>query len=407
MRGLYITAAVTMAGVSSVFALLAELEDRYGLSTGSLGLIAGSSFVAALVAQLWLSRYADRGHARLLLQGGVVASGIGLLWFAAATELWQFVAARALLGAGIGMLVPPARRAIVLTSTDNQGERLGTFYAAYLAGFVFGPPIASELAGLGDVRLPFLVLGAAVLLSTLSILRIEMPEASPDVAAASPDRRVLRRLIVDRRVLAAMLVIISFRYSIGVFEPLWATHLDDLGASRRFIAFSLTGFALPMLVIARPAGRLTDRFGARWMSLLPALVAAPLMATYGYTPYLWVIVVVAGVHGMTEAVLSPATQAAIADVTDDADAASAQGLGEAAGSAASAVGAFSAPVAFEAWGAGPAWVMAGVVMAILIAVSWMLHPPVSLKRADLVRRGRHSHRPSAWVARYPRRRRKV
>ena len=375
LRGLYVTAAVTMAGVSSVFALLAELEDRYGLSTQGLGLIAGSSFIAALVAQLWLARFADRGHAALLLRLGVVAAGVGLLWFSVATELWQFVAARSVLGAGVGVLVPPARRAIVLTSTDNQGERLGTFYAAYLAGFVFGPPIGAVLTDLADVRLPFAVFGGLTLLSIVAIARIEMPEAPRDAEITIADRRVLRRMLVDRRVIAAVLVVISFRYSIGVFEPLWAVHLDDLGASTRVIALSLTAFALPMLIVARPAGRLTDRFGARWMSVLPALISAVLMMTYGYTPFLWVILVVAGIHGIMEAALNPATQAGIADVTADSDAASAQGLAEAAGSAASAVGAFSAPVVFDAWGAGPAWLMAGCVMVALVAASWLLDRP--------------------------------
>jgi len=375
LRGLYVTAAVTMAGVSSVFALLAELETRYDLSTQGLGLISGSSFVTALIAQLWLARFADRGHAATLLRVGVVAAGLGLIWFGLATELWQFVAARSVLGVGVGLLVPPARRAIVLTSTGDQGERLGAFYAAYLFGFVFGPPIGAILTDLADVRLPFILFGCMTLLSLGFVARIEMPEAPRDAEISVADRRVLRRLIVDRRVIAAMLVVISFRYSIGVFEPLWATHLDDLGASTRLIAFSLTAFALPMMIIAKPAGRMTDRFGARWMSLLPALISAVLMMTYGYTPFLWIIIVVAGVHGMMEAMLNPATQAGIADVTADQDAASAQGLAEAAGSAASAVGAFSAPVVFDAWGAGPAWAMAGCVMVVLVAASWLLDRP--------------------------------
>lgn len=375
LRGLYVIAAVTMAGVSSVFALLAELETRYDLSTQGLGLISGSSFVTALIAQLWLARFADRGHASTLLRVGVVAAGVGLLWFGIATELWQFVAARSVLGAGVGLLVPPARRAIVLTSTGDQGEKLGTFYAAYLFGFVFGPPIGALLTDLADVRLPFIVFGVMTLLSVFAVLRIEMPEAPRDAEISRDDRRVLRRLIVDRRVIAAVLVVISFRYSIGVFEPLWATHLDDLGASTRAIGFSLTAFALPMMIVAKPAGRMTDRFGARWMSLVPALISAVLMMTYGYTSFLWVIIMVSGVHGMMEAALSPATQAGIADVTADQDAASAQGLAEAAGSAASAVGAFSAPVVFDIWGAGPAWLMAGCVMVALVAVSWLLDRP--------------------------------
>lgn len=381
MRGLYITAAITMAGVSSVFALLAELEDRYGLSTTSLGWITGSAFLAALVAQLWLSRYADRGHAGTLLRAGVLASAAGLIWFGLATELWQFIGARATLGAGVGMLIPPARRAIVLTSTDNQGEKLGTFYAAYLSGFVFGPPIAGALTAVGDVRLPFIVLGGLVLLSMASIFRLEMPVVvePEDVANRSG---VLRRLLLDRRIIAALLVIVSFRYSIGVFEPLWAVHLDDRGASTTLITLSLTFFALPMLLVAKPAGRLTDRFGARYASLLPALATIPMMATYGYSPYVWLILAVAIPHGLMEAVLSPATQAAVADATPDGDAASAQGLAEAAGSAAAAAGAFSAPFTFDTLGAGPAWLIAAGIMFLLLSSSWVLDRPVWKRNAD-------------------------
>ena len=56
---------------------------------------------------------------------------------------------------------------------------------------------------------------------------------------------MLRRLLGTRRLVGALLVIVSFRYSIGVFEPLWATYLDELGASTIVITLSLTGFALP------------------------------------------------------------------------------------------------------------------------------------------------------------------
>src|SRR6516162_7637623 len=200
-----------MAGVSSVFALLAALEDRYGLPSFGLGLIAGSAFAAALVAQLGLSRYADRGHGTRLLRAGVVTCAAGLLWFAVATQLWQFVAARALLGAGVGMILPAARRAIVLTAGERQGEQLGVFYAAYLSGFVLGPPIAAVLTAVADVRLPFLVLGLVTLASLFSVRHVVMPEG-PATAGDGLQKRVMRRLLADRRVLAAVLVIVSFRY---------------------------------------------------------------------------------------------------------------------------------------------------------------------------------------------------
>jgi MFS family permease len=375
MKGLYVVVGVIMAGVSSVFALLAELETRYELPTASLGWIAGSAFATALVTQLTLARYADRGHSRLLLQVGVAASAAGLLWFAAGTELWQFVAARALLGGGMGMILPPARRIVLLSSPTGQGERLGVLYAAYLSGFVFGPPVAGALTVIADVRLPFAVLGVLVAASLASILRLDVPEADDEPVRSGADKAVLRRLVTDRRVMAAVLVVVSFRYSIGVFEPLWATYLDDLGATTMVVTLSLTAFALPMLLIARPAGRLSDRHGARLASLLSAAATVPLMASYGLVGVLPVVIAMAVPHGVLEAVQSPGTQAAVAEAAPRRDAAAAQGLAEAAGSAAAAIGAFTAAPLFAALGAGPAWFIAGVVMAGLLTTSTLMDRP--------------------------------
>jgi DHA1 family multidrug resistance protein-like MFS transporter len=376
VRGLYVVAGVTMAGVSAVFVLLAELEDRYGLTKSGLGLIAGSAFAAALVTQLGVSRYADRGYGLVLLRVGVAMASIGLLWFAAATELWQFVAARAVLGASVGMIVPAARRAIVLASHGDLGERLGVFYASYLAGFVFGPPIAGVLTVIADVRLPFVVLGLAVAASSLALRDVVVDTPGSRGAPVSPaQRRVLRRLIRGRRLIAALLVVVSFRYSIGVFEPLWASYLDELGAGTMLVTISLTVFALPMLIIARWAGRLSDTYGPRLTSVLSAAATVPLMAAYGYVGSVAAVMVMAVPHGIGEAIQSPGSQAAVADAAPQRDAAAAQGLAEAGGSAAAAIGAFTAAPLFEVLGAGPAWLIAGITMAILLTSSALLDPP--------------------------------
>ncbi|MGF1595759.1 MAG: MFS transporter [Acidimicrobiales bacterium] len=376
MRSLYLVAAVVMAGVSSVFALLAELEDRYGLPTASLGWIAGSAFAAALVTQLTLARYADRGYAATLLRVGVGVAAVGLLWFGFATELWQFVAARALLGAGVGLILPPARRVILVTAGDRQGERLGVFYGAYLSGFVFGPPLAGLVTVVFDVRAPFFLFGLATTATLVAILRLEVPEVERGSRPASVDRRVLRRLLVDRRVIAALLVIVSFRYSVGVFEPLWAIFLDRLGASTLWITLSLTGFALPMLLVAKRAGAFSDAYGPRLVSLVAAAATVPIMASYGFIPVFAIVMVMAVPHGLLEALQSPGSQAALADAAPVEDTASAQGLGEAAGSAAAGVGALTAAPLYAAFGPGPAWAIAGAVMAALLGTSFALDRPV-------------------------------
>jgi DHA1 family multidrug resistance protein-like MFS transporter len=172
-----------------------------------------------------------------------------------------------------------------------------------------------------------------------------------------------------------MLIVVSFRYSVGVFEPLWATYLDSLGAPTMVITISLTVFALPMLLIAKQAGRLSDRFGPRWTSVISAAASVPLMAMYGFVGLVPVVMAMAIPHGICEAIQSPGTQAAVADAAPRADAAAAQGLAEAAGSAAAAIGAFTAAPLFAVLGPGPAWLIAAVVMAVLIAASCVLDRP--------------------------------
>ena len=129
----------------------------------------------------------------------------------------------------------------------------------------------------------------------------------------------MRRLITDRRILAAMLVIVSFRYSIGVFEPLWAVHLDPLGSSTMVVTLSLTGFALPMLLVARRAGSLSDRYGPRLTSVVSALVTVPLMASYGFLTSVPIIALLVIPHGLAEAVQSPGTQATLANAASRRD----------------------------------------------------------------------------------------
>ena len=185
----------------------------------------------------------------------------------------------------------------------------------------------------------------------------------------------MRRLLRSRQLIAALLVVVSFRYSIGVFEPLWATYLDDLGAGTMAISISLTLFALPMLIIARWAGRLSDRYGPRLTSILSAAATVPLMASYGVLGSLPLVMVLAIPHGIGEAIQSPATQAAVAHAAPARDAAAAQGLAEAAGSAAAATGALTAAPLYDRLGAGPAWFIAAVAMAVLLIASTALDRP--------------------------------
>jgi hypothetical protein len=88
-----------------------------------------------------------------------------------------------------------------------------------------------------------------------------------------------------------------------------------------------------------------------------------------------VIIAMAAPPGLRAAIPSPGTQAALSHAARRESAAAAQGLGEAAGSAAAAIGAFTAAPLYAWLGAGPAWFLAGVVMASLLTASAVLDRP--------------------------------
>ena len=104
------------------------------------------------------------------------------------------------------------------------------------------------------------------------------------------------------------------------------------------------------------------------------------MASYGWITAVPVLFIAAMPYGIMEAIQSPGSQAAVSDAAPKDDAAAAQGLGEAMGSAASMVGALSAAPLYSWLGAGPAFLIGAITMMGLLTSSWILDPPSTGRR---------------------------
>src|SRR4051812_30760106 len=87
---------VESMGYGAIFGLLGHLQRTYHIGHLGLALIASSAFPAALVGQLGLARFADRGYTRRLLWLGLATAALGMIWFLFGRQTWEFVLARAL-----------------------------------------------------------------------------------------------------------------------------------------------------------------------------------------------------------------------------------------------------------------------------------------------------------------------
>lgn len=100
--GAFASAYFLSALLRAVTATLAPVFSlELGLGAGDLGLLAGAYFLGFAAMQLPLGKALDRFGPRRTLLSLLCAAVLGCLAFAAASQLWTLIAARALIGIGV------------------------------------------------------------------------------------------------------------------------------------------------------------------------------------------------------------------------------------------------------------------------------------------------------------------
>ncbi len=319
---LYLITAFIALGYGLVLTLFAELENQYGFSETELGMVAASSFLAGFAAQVWLSRYSDRGHASFMVRSAMAVAAAGMFWMAFTETLWQFVLARALWGLAAGAAVPAIRRVIICRDEKNMGANLGRLAGFDIAGFTLGPVISAVLLEVSNIRAPFIFLGCCYVVLWFVASGMDL---SVDVVPAK-DKKVVRKLIRLPGIQAGLAMAVAFYATIGAFEVSWALLLDDLGAATWLIGTSISLFVLPMIFIAPKGGRLAQKIGPMRVMAYTVLLAMLCTFSYGWIGSLWVLFGISMIHGVFDAFTLPSLQINIATQSTENLIASGQGL---------------------------------------------------------------------------------
>jgi len=372
--------AASTLGLGMIAALLADLQDAFGFDDWGLGVITGSSFITAFVAYVWFSKYADRGYARSMLVIGGLIGAAAMFWIGQATQLWAFIAARALVGLAEGILVPAARRVVLDWDPEHPGRALGSVLTATVTGFIVGPLLGGILAHAFGLGVPFYLASAVGLLTIPFVSRLG---ASPAATPALPG--ALGHLLRHPGVMAPIIIAATEFVSIGALEAVWARLLTDRGASTLFVGVAFTVVLLPMAIMTPVGGRVADRHGPRRVAFSAALAAVPLVFLFGRLETPLALATLGGLQGLGSAVISPAAGAAVAQRSPPGAIGQGQGLMEAF---ALLVAAFTAGVSGWAYGAiGPAWLFTGLAVMIvaMLLVAWLIgrtvgRPPVTASR---------------------------
>ena len=378
----YLTEFAVIAGLGVVFGYLADLQDRYDLSDTSIGIIAGSGFASALLIQVAVAPFIDRGFAGVAVVIAIAAAVLGSFGFVFAEQTWTLAASRALSGIGIGLFSIVARKALIGVDITGGAKKVGMLFSFGVAGFISGPAIGSAL-GTVTFELPFIVLGVTQLI--LGVPAVLLISRAP-IAAAHVDYSQLGNLLRQPGIQAAIGGQVALWGFIGLFDATVDRYLTDIGLSGLQIAAGLLAVGVPLIALPPSAGALAERVGARRV-FLPALIAlVPAIWIYGYVTGLAIFIVIGVVEGVIEAYATMGTQVLVLEATGAERVAIGTAAIEAVGFGAGLVTALIGPVAYGAlgqhwlfglWAAGTAVPVLFALQRLQRAKSLTQMPPAS------------------------------
>jgi MFS family permease len=360
---------IVWLGFGGLLPVLPIYFKEQGLDLATLGLVIAAWPAARLITEPIFGWIADRTARVPLMVIGLVATGV----FGALPLVWTGPVAFLLLRAGAGLgaaIYDPAARGFLTDATppDRRGEAFGLYGAAQMGGLLLGPSIgafgAEHFGGVAFVfvfsAIAAIVAGAGIAVrvreegpahkadASPSFDRTTLPPDSPyvegraaaDIAAdrapqtgpaVTSDGRARTMRLLNRGLIAAIILNAGGYYGGGTYEVIWSLFLQGLGADLALIGLTFARFGLPVLVLSPYAGRLVDRRGSLGFIVLGMVLPAVtgILYTLMRDPAFAVPLILVEATGF--AFLNPALYAVVAASSPPGRSSTAQGLFGAAG----------------------------------------------------------------------------
>ncbi|MCU0511472.1 MAG: MFS transporter [Anaerolineae bacterium] len=285
----FVLVFVDVLGLTVILPLLHLYAAAYGASPAEIGLVAAAFPLAQLIGVPVMGALSDRFGRKPLLLLSQVSTCIGFLLLALAGSLEMILLARLIDGL-FGANLATAQAALSdITDEQNRTRALGLTGAAFGLGFIFGPMIAIlTLEMTANLMAPALSAAGYSFLSILLTLFIFKetlpPERRRTVAAgrgAVPLRLLQNPLLLLLLLLmfAQQLIFFGFESLMGLFT---LSRLGLLGQANALL-FLFIGLLL-VLVQVRYIGRWSQRYGERRLVLLALALIGGGLLLFATTP---------------------------------------------------------------------------------------------------------------------------
>jgi MFS family permease len=362
---------IMFAGVAAIFPIAPLYVRRHGGGSLAIALFIAGPLIANMLVQVPAGRLTDRVGRRPMLLGSRAAFGaLSLALFADVGPLWLLATLRTLQGVSSGAYVPALRAAVVdLSGPERRAEGFAKLQACEMVGLLVGPFIGGAVALWRDSAI-FGVAGVTVLFGLLAMRRV--PETR--VLRDADEKPVRFRWWRNPGVLVPALGVAALGTVFSMYDVVWPLYLSARGNSSLVIGITISLFAVPLLILARPGGRLADRSNRRWLMVASFAVSGGCAALYPALRSLGLIIALGTVEACAYVLIEPTMFAVISDSSNPQDRGRAMGIG---GLFQFGGMAFGALVLGALYGVGEGisfWGAAGVLVAAAVLCAFALPP---------------------------------
>jgi MFS family permease len=359
---------VMFTGIAALFPVVPLYVRSHGGTSADIALFVAGPLVASALVQLPTGHLVDRiGRKPVLIGSRLLYAALSGGLFLNLGPLWLLALLRVGQGASGGAYVPALRAALAdLTPPGERGHRYAQLQGCEMVGLLLGPAIGGAIA-LWEYSGIFAASGIAVLLGLGAIIRmpetrgagIEASSPAPAPSAASRWWWLRPALLVPSVALAAAGTMFA------MYDVVWPQYLNARGYDSLVIGLSISFFAVPILLLTGPGGRLSDRADRRLLVPAALCVVAACAFTYPWLRSIFPILAVGTVESLAVMLVEPSLFAVISESTTASLRGRAMGVGglfEAGG------GAFGAGVLGALYGiAEPLPFLGGATVCLLAA----------------------------------------
>ena len=369
------------------FGLIAPVLPAYARSF-DVG-VAAASLVVSVFAFFRLV-FAPAGGALVSRLGerpvyltGLLVVAVSSLATAFAQTYWQLLVFRGLGGLGSTMFTVSAMALMVRLAPPTIRGRVSSAYAsAFLVGGMLGPLLGGLVASI-DLRLPFIVYAAALVVATTVVgVRLSGARLQPSADRPQGPPMLLREALGSSAYRAALGSAFAngwcnFGVRVAILPQFALTVYDRPWVAGVALAVAAVGTAASLQV----AGRLADSVGRRPLAITGLAVTALGFGLLGLSGSLWVLLVLSAVSGLGAGLVNPAQQATVADVVGaDRSGGSVLAAFQMAQDGGAIVGPILVGVIADQAGFG--WALAATALVSLVALLPWLSASETLTSAD-------------------------